>query len=99
MRSREERMADRLAKAEERRARREYRRDYNQAVREEIKESNIRHRAAMHLDFIDWQNKRAYNTACWFPNIARSHTYQEYVNRNINRNARIYNYLMSTLED
>lgn len=84
---REQRKAIREAKAEENR-------QYNAAAREEIKEANARHRAAMHLDFIEMQKKRAQLTATFFPAIASSHWYQEYVQRNINRNTRQYNHIM-----
>ena len=89
------RQAEREAKRAEREAAREERKIYNAAVREEIKEANLRHRAAVHLDWIEWQKKRCELTVTFFPGIAASHQYQEYVNRNINRNTRIYNRLMN----
>ena len=90
-----DRNMEREAKRAQREADREERRIYNAAVREEIKEANLRHRAAIHLDWIEWQKKRCELTATFFPGIAASHQYQEYVNRNINRNTRIYNRLMA----
>lgn len=90
--------ATREAQKAARQAAREEQKLYNEAVREEIKEANLRHRAAVHLDWIEWQKKRAQLTATFFPGIANSHAYQEYVQRNINRNTRQYNRLMRKID-